>query len=711
MIPLLHGVKLNGSILEIGILPDSLVVLDNFYNLYQLERRTFGFQKSLRITKSYEPQHKFNKSLASSIKGHTVITLNKSTKGIVLKVEESVEKITLLTWHKADISTATFSPCGKFLATGGEDGRTLIYQVPGFSLLTTLPPRPDYIASAIFSSDSTLIAVSCFDHTTVVFDLERNLKIASFETSEVVEDIGFFDDNKQLFFICKDGTTGIFSIESKSITRQERQFSQWLTTLCITEDGNYAYVGTRDNLLHIISTKDNTLLTSIQTEPNGISALKLFEGQLYIGYVDGHLEILDLERDMEEFKTYLKINELVKAKALAEKKNIFLKTSPLYIQKLNELWKETLKEAIDLLAKDKFQSALALVSPFIEDSTKKEEFSYYAEQKAFVAQFLDALENRDLAEAYKIAESHEEIFKLSAYEKLEEYWRKTFEVCKKLLASNPQGGLPKAQELLKPFAGVRSKKESVYTLLHNSDKYTAADTLLKERSYAEYFKLTEKFPFLKETETYKKAYLLGQQLIDKIALLEDSQEFDKALEITKFLGMLLPFKTLALERSKLINKKREFLQACSAGELKKAYTLIEREENLKALPEYVQLIDRFNATHERAHELASKGASANVLVLLEEYLEIPYWEDKIATTMKVAYLYEIRAAAIKHSPEEIDWAKSLYAYVERFSKDDELAKVCEAGKIKNYFDEITHKGDSQGYKNLPYLSSIIVFFE
>lgn len=711
MTPLLNRLKLLGSILSIKVVPTGIVALDSFYNFYEINEEDFRFQKSIRISKTHEVQHKFSKNFAISKNGHIICALNKTTKGIVLKVENTLEKIMPLTWHKADISNSSFSRDGRYLATGGEDGRTLVYQIPSFNLLTTLMPRPDYICSIAFSPDSALMAVSCFDRTTVVFNVKRNLEITSFITQDIVEDLGFFDRNERLFFACKNGTTGIFDIVNREITSEERHFSQWITRIALTSDGNYAYIGTRENILYLVRTHDNAPLTSITTEHIGISALDLEDKRLYIGYADGYIEILELERGVEEFEAYLNLNDIAKAKELAEEKNIFLKTRPLYMKKINELWKGVLKEAIELLARDKFQDALALVSPFVEDPVKKEEFSYYTEQKEFVAQFLDAIGRSEIAEAYKVAQEHPEILKLSAYEKLEEYWRKTFDACKKILAANAIANLPRAQELLKPFANVRDKKESVYTLLHNSDKYVTADSALKERNYVDYFRLCEKFPFLKDTEAYKKTYLLGQQLVEKIALLENTKEFDKALDVAKFLGSLAPFKSLGIERTRLIERKRNFLEAYNSRDLKKAYKLAEQEENLKSLPEFIHLLDQFASLHEQAHALASKGLSSDVLKLLHDYMEIPYWEDKIASTMKVSYLYEIKTMALRLSPEEVNWKKSLEAYIERFSKDDELVKVCETSGIINYLNEIPGKGDVHGYQKYSYLSSIIVHFD
>ena len=711
MIPLLHRLKLSGSVLEMGIANQRMLILDSFYNLYEVALDTFQFKKSLKITKSYELLHKFGKSSATSQNNYVVLGLSKTTRAIVLKVEESVEKVMSLAWHKADISIANFSRDGCYLATGGEDGRTLIYQVPSFNLLSTLPPRPDYICGMAFSPDSSLIAVSCFDRSLIIFDLKRSAEIASFTTKEVVEDLGFFNENGSLFFVCKDGSTGVFNIKEQKIISEKKQFQQWLTCVCITEDGDYAYIGTRDNFLHLVRTKDNQPLASAPTEHMGIASMILEGNRLFIGYADGYIEILELDKGSGEFEAYLKINDLIKAKTLAENQNIFLKTLPFYAKKLDELWKDALKEAIDLLARDRFQEALVFVSPFMDDPRKKEEFSYYTEQREFVAQFLDALERDEIAEAYKVAENHQEITKIVPYEKLEAHYHKTFEACKKMLADDAFSNLPKAQELLKPFINVRDKKEAIYMLLHNSDKYLSADNALKERNFVEYFRLSERFPFLKDTETYKKTYFLGQQIVQRIALLENEKNFEKAIELAKFLGMLAPFKNLALERVKLIEKKRAFLEVLNAKELKKAYALADSEESLRALPEFIKLLEEFSMLHERAYALAYRGNSKDTLALLEEYLEIPYWQEKIASTMRIAYLYEIKTLSKKLAPKEVEWGRSLEGYVERFGKDDELATVCEACGLKQYFDEITSTGDPHGYQTRPYLSSIVLRIE
>lgn len=61
-------------------------------------------------------------------------------------------------------------------------------------------------------------------------------------------------------------------------------------------------------------------------------------------------------------------------------------------------------------------------------------------------------------EAYKLVEQNAYLKETVAYAKLEETWEKSFEVSKRLLFQDPQGNLVKAQDLLRPFVTVKSKK-------------------------------------------------------------------------------------------------------------------------------------------------------------------------------------------------------------------------------------------------------------
>lgn len=705
MLYIANKFKVNGSVLEIEEIKDTIVVVDNLYYVYVLNKTHLNFEKSINVTKNHEPFHRYAKSISISKDGYLSIPLTKTSKAAILKLENNLHKKNIISWHKADLSFSVFSKDCTLLATGGEDGKTNIFSLPTFNLITSIFPRPDYISCATFSNDSKLIAIASFNKQINIFDIERNIDFAEFDTPDVVEDMLFFDENKKLFYVCKDGLTGTYNLETKSIISQNKIIDAWFTTAMLLND-NFALVGTKDKFISIIRLSDNKSIYTLTMPRMGITKIKKIDGKMYVGYIDGTVDIIDEMKYFDELEVYLKVNDYKKAKEVTEK-NILLRTHPEYIKKMDEGWKDALQKAIDFIAKNKIDSAIEVVSPFIDDPAKNEEFSFYMSQKDYVNRFLDAVESKNLQEAYAIAEQYKDIKKLAIYENLENYWQKVFETSKKLLAANPQLNLTKAQELLKPFANVKQKKDLVYTLLRNTDKYLLADKALKDKDFVEYFRLTEKFPFLKDTEIYKKSLLIGEQLLDKISILEVQRDFQKALEFAKVLSSMSPFKLAATEKTKGIEKKINFLDAYKKKDIQKAFYLIESSPELKALPEFVELNEAFNKIAQKAYDFAFAGDAANALKILNDYLPIKYWSEKIGAIMKTAYLNEIKNFAASEEANKADWSKTLIDFIERFGKNDEIEKICEITGLKKYLDAINSKGNIMGYKKLNYLATII----
>lgn len=681
-------------------------MLDSMYNMYLLDREHFQFEKSINITKSHEAWHRYGKGLSISTDGFLNIALTKSSKTIVLQLGEQIQKKSVLNWHKADVFISVFSDDGSMLATGGEDGKTVVYSMPSCNMLFSLFPRPDYISNISFSSDSRFLISSSFDGSNVVMDLERSTECLEFETDAIIEDAHFFDENFRIFYICKDGSTGVYNVEENKQEKHEKYSETWYTCLAVLPNGRYAVVGGKDEFIRIVRMVDNALMFAIKIEHVGISRMIFLDDLLLVGYIDGVIEVIDTKRFADEIDIHLKVNDFQKAREVTEK-NIFLRVYDQYTDKMAESWKDVLQVAIDLLAKNDIDTAMANVGPFIEDPARKEEFSFYMAQRQHVAEFMDALEVKDFVKAYQLSREHDEILQLSVYEELEAYWNKVFEASKRLLSANPQLNLQKAKELLKPFMQVRTKKDIITTLLSNSDKYIAADQALKERKFADYFRLTEKFTFLKETEQYRKTLMLGEQLLEKASVLENKREFSKALEAVKILATLVPFKITAIERAKLIEKKMSFIDAINKKELITAYDIVQQNSNLKSMPEFVKLTQDFKALSEKAYSLAFAGRPRDVMSVLTDYLSIKYWEEKVASIMQVAYLNEIKKMATSMQKEQVDWKRTFEEFIERFGKNDELQKITEITQLIGILNSISDDGDPAGYKNVSYLTSVL----
>lgn len=124
---------------------------------------------------------------------------NDDTESIIVWDVESGERIARLTGHTGYIYRLCFSPCSRFLASGGEeDGTVIIWNVGSWEKIKTHTGygKSDMIPS--YSPDGTLrvAAVSYDDDTVAVWDLENNKKLYTADSEAPVA----FSNGSQLVY-------------------------------------------------------------------------------------------------------------------------------------------------------------------------------------------------------------------------------------------------------------------------------------------------------------------------------------------------------------------------------------------------------------------------------------------------------------------------------------------------------------------------------
>ena len=192
--------KLNASLLAIGAsygnLTDSInhkipknpamksvILLDSNYNLYELREGEFIFAKKIF---DYEPQHQFSKACALSMNGYIAIGEPRSPNCHILHIYNGVlTHIKTLEWHRNDIYNIRFSKNGKYMVSGGEDGKVFIFAMPNFNIANILPPRPDYISNIHLGKVQKLVVYSSYDNTNCIVDMSVNKIIGECETNAV----------------------------------------------------------------------------------------------------------------------------------------------------------------------------------------------------------------------------------------------------------------------------------------------------------------------------------------------------------------------------------------------------------------------------------------------------------------------------------------------------------------------------------------------
>lgn len=721
MLPAPIKYKLNASLLAIGASSSkldssvagtkSVILLDSSYNLYEFRDGEFIFARKIF---DYEPQHQFSKACAISMNGYIAIGEPRSPNCHILHIYNGIlTHIKTLSWHKADIYNIRFSKNGKYMVSGGEDGKVFIFGMPHFNIINILPPRSDYISNIHFGKVLKLVVYSSYDNVNCVFDMDTNKIIGEFETNAVAEDMTFFDNDSKIFFICSNGESGIYSIETKTLDIKPN-YNAWLTRVGMTKDDNFTYIGSRDGFLRYLDLQTNKHSFNIKLDNDGIASMRVIDAKLYLGFASGYLEIFDLQRFESEFISAIEANDLRKAEQIAQQ-NLSLKTLKSYIALKDRLWIEEFKNAQDILSQNTSQSAFSeaftRLKVFFEDEEKKIAFDDFTRNIGAAKDLREAMNAKDYALCYKIVGENAYLKETIDYERLENLYNEAFESAKRLLLSNDDKD--KASEILKPFASVPHLKETINILLRNAAKFKEAENLFKNKHFGEFFKLAESFRAIKTTTNYKKALLFGEQILATINELEAKNGNKKALELLEILLKFVPFQKVALERKNTILLKLEFLDLYNKKDYQKIYTQIQKYHSLKGLKEYINLTHRFNDIFENALLNASSGNCEAVYRQLEPYFNIAFFSDKIESIFNISYINELDSTLEKYKKNTsevkdnaIDWFATLEQYISMFGKNDELLKILSPHqKIL----EICERVNIDSNKEVAFLKTIILY--
>ena len=707
MLNVVQELKLNSSITSISFTKKYVLVVDSYYSLYVINLETFKLKQSIKLANFEDDTlHPYTKAISSSSDGYLALPDENLITELTFLFDENeeVQNLKELSWHLADIEVSKFSHNSKYLTTGSQNGKVFIFEVPAMELLTSLPNRPDFIASLSYSSDSRRIASSSFDKTTIVFDLKRMVMTNLIKTKDVVETTAFFDKNQKIFLATNGGTSIIYDCVERSILSSFNHFNSWPSTVEISKDEKFAVVATRHSYVYIIRLEDNAKVLEVNLGGSGISLVKIYKNYVLLGFIDGKLQILEFDKYLKELENYIKNKKYREAKDIL-KKNIFLRIHPCY-EEFDNVWPEILEKAVELITADKIKEALELVEPFVEDDEKKnEEFNIFLMKKEIMREFMQIIHKEDYRKAYLISEDNQYLKSTNAYKELERKWARTFNKAKKYLEEDPKLNINIAKKILTPFQNIDSKKNLISNLLKNANMFKVSEELIKKRQIKAYFSVVKKYPVLKETEVYKKVISLGDSLFKELIEHENKENFTEAKKVGTTLLGFLSHAITTKEKLKSIEEKENLILMIKNKKFQDACELVHKNPMLSSLRIFKKLEERFESVFEEAKEDAFQGNAQGVIAEIGSYYKIGYWQKRVTATIKIAYINQLKQVRVTQA---ISWVDTLANYIKRFGIDAEIETIAREYQVYEDLEVIAKQADEHGYKKHPFIESLIV---
>ncbi len=181
-----------------------------------------------------------------------IIDTTHNTDAIVVWNVESGQQIALLAAHTKEITTICFSPCGQFLASGGEDGAVYVWDVNTWQQVQLDTDFGDvYRIFPSYSSEGILhAAIVTYEDTAPstisVCNLESGEQLYTQQISLTTEDYSYFNywgktitflNGSQLAYECKHNFINVWTLAKPDTRQLLHSPISYPTLIMFSEDG------------------------------------------------------------------------------------------------------------------------------------------------------------------------------------------------------------------------------------------------------------------------------------------------------------------------------------------------------------------------------------------------------------------------------------------------------------------------------------------
>lgn len=147
------------------------------------------------------------------------------------------EPLAKLTGHRDFVECLTFSPAGRVLATGSQDGTVKLWNTPTFTERATLAEEVA-VSSVAFSADGRLLAVGLRDGTLSLWDVKAASRHDTRKAHRAaISGLLFTGDGKLFSAGSVDGTVKVWEVAPFAERAAFRLPMGWITGLTLSPDG------------------------------------------------------------------------------------------------------------------------------------------------------------------------------------------------------------------------------------------------------------------------------------------------------------------------------------------------------------------------------------------------------------------------------------------------------------------------------------------
>jgi hypothetical protein len=644
-----------------------------FFKLDPIELKS-GFKTSL-------PQNELIFQGADFSSDGKYVALSVKQMGVAVFNAPKKELLYRLKRHEGEVEALKICDRMGYLATGGQDGQTLLWSLRTGRMITKLTSHRDFVTSIDFSLNGRWIATGSYDRRIFVTDISSLGRQTTLVGHRSAITTLKFISNHRIISADKDGEIIVWDYWSSTVIKRLKKMIHTVTALTTTPDDRFLFVADRFGLISIYDLTTYELVESrfLQYAKPVKNLCYIKTGDyLVVGLETGEIIFHAPLHAREELENLITTGDLEGASKLIEE-NIFLRYTESY-EKLERFWSDAFETAIRLLEEGKKEEAKSTLRPFFVERSKRLIIQKLLNDYSDFEKFKTAVLRKRYPIAYSLVARYTMLEHSRVYKMMENIWKKCFTMAKKIVLQN--GRQDKVYGLIRNFRGVPNKSVLIHMLLNEKERYKLFMKLVVQKDFQAITELAKRYPTIKSLDEYKRIEKIAQALKQKAQMEFEEGHYEETINLATKLELFSDYKRDAeelQERAKLYIRVQE---SFALKRYKEVYAMLEKYPFLEEMEMVKRLEHTWQTTLRRAEGLILKGDIIGLKKLLKPFIRIPQKRRILVTLFKHAYLQQIES--LDPSNQELLF-QAIDQYVVLFGMDEEITLWLEEHRIKRHY--------------------------